>query len=307
MSIRKTPEEFIRDAIAVHGDRYDYSLICYTNNKTKIEIICPKHGIFKQPPHDHINKKQGCNKCANNQLKTTKEFIQDAISVHGDRYDYSLVKYINTKTKVEIICKRHGIFLQQPYSHLVHKGCKKCATIISADKLRGNTEDFIKKARLFHGDIYDYSLVQYYNTHTKVKIKCPTHGIFEQEPSGHLIHGCNQCAIDMKPYICNSKSYMEQAWLTHIGLPDTDGHRRCTLMLNEQWIYPDGYNSDTNTIYEFYGDYWHGNPATHNPSHINSNNKKTFGELYQQTMDRETLIKSHGYHMITIWENDWIK
>jgi len=238
--------------------------------------------------------------------KTTSKFIQDAIAIHGDRYDYSLSIYIAAHTKVKIICTTHGIFEQTPCSHTSSgKGCIKCAIKNNSDKIRGTTLKFIQKSLIKHGDKYNYSLVDYHNTHTKVNIICPEHGIFQQEPSAHLNHGCNKCAIMLRPLTIQNKSYMEKSWLDHIGLPDTNDYRRRTLILNNQWIYPDGYDPDTNTIYEFYGDYWHGNPNTHNPEHINTNNKKSFGELYQKTMNRETLIKSHGYNLVTIWENDW--
>jgi alkyl sulfatase BDS1-like metallo-beta-lactamase superfamily hydrolase len=72
----------------------------------------------------------------------------------------------------------------------------------------------------------------------------------------------------------------------------------------------DGYHKDTNTnietIYEFYGDYWHGNPDVHSPTIYNKSTYSTMGELYQNTMDREKVIKEMGYNLISIWENDYI-
>ena len=118
---------------------------------------------------------------------TKKQFVEKAKLVHGDDYDYSLVKYINTKTKVKIKCNNCGnIFEQIPDVHTNSRhGCTFCSP---TSKL--NTEQFVEKAKIIHGDNYDYSLVEYKNSNTKVKIKCNTcKKIFEQRPHDHL-KGC---------------------------------------------------------------------------------------------------------------------
>ena len=112
---------------------------------------------------------------------TTEEFIIKAKEVHGDKYDYSKVNYINVDTKVCIICPTHGEFLQMPSSHLNGRGCPRC----SGNK-KLTTEEFIIKAREINGDKYDYTKVEYVNNSTKVCIICPTHGEFWQTPNGHL-------------------------------------------------------------------------------------------------------------------------
>ena len=113
-------------------------------------------------------------------LKTTKKFIEDCKLVHGNKYDYSLVEYVGNRKKVKIICSIHGEFNQIPYNHLSGKGCSKCG-----DK-RKNIDKFIKESKNIHGDRYDYSLVDYKNMKTKVKIICPIHGEFEQIPKVHI-------------------------------------------------------------------------------------------------------------------------
>jgi hypothetical protein len=124
---------------------------------------------------------------------TTEEFIEKAKKVHGDRYDYSEVKYTNTKTKIKIICFTHSVFQQTPRNHLQGQGCPKCANNIPLTK-----EDFTKKARDIHGDKYDYSKVDYQNNHTKVEITCPVHGPFWQSPEKHINrkHGCQKCKAE---------------------------------------------------------------------------------------------------------------
>ena len=124
---------------------------------------------------------------------TTEEFIAKARAVHGDRYDYSKVEYVNSKIKVTIVCPDHRDFEQTPSSHLQSSGCPDCAT----ETKRKTTEEFKAKARTVHGNKYDYSKVEYKNTRTDIIITCPEHGHgdFEQRPSHHLQgRGCPQCA-----------------------------------------------------------------------------------------------------------------
>lgn len=128
---------------------------------------------------------------------TTKEFIVKAKSVHGETYNYSLSHYVNAKTKTKIICESHGVFLQAPYHHLEGRGCKKCGTERTRSLTTFSKEIFIKKAERIHGDKYDYSLVDYVNSMTKIKIICNTCGlVFEQKPTSHINikQGCLNCS-----------------------------------------------------------------------------------------------------------------
>jgi len=122
-------EEFIKRAKEKFGDKYDYSLVVYKGNKKNVKIICPVHGIFEQRPDVHLQKNPfriGCPKCAN-EMPNKQMFIQQAIKIHGEKYDYSGVEYVNAKTKVKIICREHGEFYQTPDSHLCQKtGCPVC-------------------------------------------------------------------------------------------------------------------------------------------------------------------------------------
>lgn len=123
--------------------------------------------------------------------KTTEGFIIDAIRIHGYKYDYSLVEYINAYTKVKIICPIHGMFEQTPTSHLSNHGCLKCSFYTYDDK------KFKIHANKVHNNFYDYSLMNYENSYTKIKIICPKHGVFEQKPAQHLFgHGCLMCKRD---------------------------------------------------------------------------------------------------------------
>ena len=180
-------EEFILKAQRRHDNKYNYSNVVYVNSSTKVEIICPIHGSFFQSPSGHLMGK-GCPACGGKQKKTNDDFIDGARSKHGDKFDYSGVNYINARTKVLIGCRIHGPFWQSPRRHIRGDGCPICAGRYQ------DTESFIRKARSLHGNIYDYSKVDYINCSTKVLIVCSLHGDFFQTPNSHLCGaGCPVC------------------------------------------------------------------------------------------------------------------
>jgi DNA-directed RNA polymerase subunit RPC12/RpoP len=184
---------FVTKASSIHNNKYDYSLIEYVCSKCKVKIICQEHGIFEQNPDSHL-RGAGCPDCGGRKILTTDLFTKRANLVHSNKYDYSLSEYINAKSKIKIICPEHGIFEQKSDSHLRGCGCNRCGDIGSSMKQRSNNDDFILKAKTTHKNKFDYSLVIYIDNHTKVKIKCPIHGIFEQTPNTHLLGGgCSRC------------------------------------------------------------------------------------------------------------------
>ena len=183
---RKTTEQFIKEAKKIHGDKYDYSLVEYINNYTKVKIICKKHGIFEQQPKPHLYG-QGCKRCYKS--FTLDDFINKSKQRHNDKYDYSLSKYINDKTSIKIICPEHGMFDQTPNVHYNH-GCSKCYI----EKQSFSNDDFIKRSNIVHNHKYDYSEVNYITIKKYIKIICPKHGEFNQLPYVHLRgNGCPKC------------------------------------------------------------------------------------------------------------------
>lgn len=184
-SISSNTEEFIKKAEKTHNYKYDYSLVNYTKSRYNINIICKKHGVFKQKVETHLSGK-GCPKCAGRN-KSLEEFINELNITHKYKYDYSLVKHINHSIK--IICPEHGMFEQLSSHHKNGHGCSKCS-----GTEKSNSEDFIEKAKIVHSDKYDYSLVEYKNNKTNIKIICSEHGLFNQSPSAHLLGcGCPIC------------------------------------------------------------------------------------------------------------------
>lgn len=191
---RLTTNEVIGRAKEIYGDIYDYSKVNYVNYDTKITVICKKHGEFNIRP-DHFLSGCGCPKCGTERgseknRMSKHSFIKKAKSVHGNKYDYSKVEYVNAKTNVCIICPEHGEFFQSPDSHLRGAKCPKC----SHRSYKYTTEEFIEKAIKIHGNKYDYSKVEYNGRLKPVTIICPSHGEFLQKPRDHFRHGCPFCS-----------------------------------------------------------------------------------------------------------------
>lgn len=191
----KTPQDFMDDAIALHGGRYNYSKVVYKGSKTKVIIGCSEHGDFEQLPRAHLQG-SGCPACGDQagvekRQKTNKEFIDAAVKVHGNTYDYSKVEYKGAFDKIRIICPDHGVFEQAPTNHLSGNGCPAC----KSEKMLLSTDTFIERAINVHGDKYDYSKTEYVHGRKPIIIICPEHGQFTQRAGTHLEgKGCPLCS-----------------------------------------------------------------------------------------------------------------
>ena len=285
---RKTLEEFITKAKLIHEDKYDYSKVNYKSSNTKIIIICKIHGEFEQVAGNHLSG-ANCYKCSiitnSEKRKTTLEdFIDRSNIKHNYMYDYSKSMYVNGNTKIIIICKNHGEFEQAPDSHLASRGCPKCSRSNSAKKRTLKIEDFIKKSILVHGDKYDYSKVDYKKTHLPVIIICKNHGEFMKTPIAHYNNcvGCPKCSNNgySKPAIL-WLNFLSKFHNIHIKHALNDGE---FLIPNTNYK-ADGYCKETNTIYEFHGDFWHGNPKIYNQDEINKIANCTYNELYEKNFN----------------------
>lgn len=182
---KKTTEEFIQQSKEINNDRYDYSKTVYKNAKTKVIITCKKHGDFVQNPNLHISQKCGCPKCSQpNRNITFDELNKKIKSIFNEKI--IIKSFINFEKPVIVECKKHGEFTTYVGHLLKGHACRKCRNTKTI-------EQFIKEAKLIHNNKYDYSLVNYVNSETKIKIICSKHGVFEQTPSGHLRNGCPKC------------------------------------------------------------------------------------------------------------------
>ena len=213
MGKQKTKEQVIEDFKKVHGNKYDYSKVEYKKALEKVCIICPEHGEFWQTPNSHLYGR-GCPKCgiekASNNIKkalsqikrkkpdgkrkTIDSFIEKSKEVHGNKYDYSKVNYINNHTKVCIICPEHGEFWQTPTNHMSGQNCPLCSHISRVKNKTKRLNEFIEKANIIHRYLYKYDKAVYKTARTNIIITCPKHGDFKQTPDNHLKGcGCPKC------------------------------------------------------------------------------------------------------------------
>jgi hypothetical protein len=288
-------EKFINKCINKFGNKFTYS--DYIDSKTKITILCNEHNeYFNQVPAEHLRGKNGCISCQKkenkiiinketykneNKLYSNDTFISKSKLRHGDKYDYSLVDYKKSNNKVKIICPIHGEFEQLPYSHLRGKGCDKCGKLNAKEKLSLNVDDFIEKSKLKHGDRYDYSLVNYENSHTPVDIICKSHGKFKQLPYDHISgHGCNNCSSSVSNYEIEINGFLNE-----LGLE--------TITSSYSIIKPhqiDIYIPSHKLAIEFNGLYWHSEEYVNKNYHL----KKT------------ELCEENGIQLIHIFEDEWL-
>jgi len=284
--------KFLERCEILYKGKYLYHKMVYTSRMSKINIVCMDHGDFEQTANDHASGHSGCPGCRRTSGSYTKEWIERAIEVHNGRYDYSITSYSSSKEKLLVNCRDHGHFSILPNNHLAGGGCPKCSVY--------SQDNFITDANLIHGNKYDYSNVEYVSGLTKVKIKCPTHGLFCQTPNSHTQgSGCPSCSKTI--------SKPEVAWLDSLNIPDDPDHRQVPIRISSKLYRVDGLDPDSKTVYEFHGDFFHGNPAQYRPEDVNPVNKKTFGDLYRATLSKTETLEAAGYRVVWIWESDWLK
>lgn len=291
---RLTKEILLERIKNIHGDKYAYEFGDKITLTTNIKIKCKTHGIFKQTPKNHL-KGQNCPKC---KCLNKNDFIKKALHKHNNKYNYDDIKFVNSNIKIKIKCPEHGIFEQRPTDHL--KG-DKCSGLVRT------TNDFIEKANIVHNNIYSYEKTDYKKSKTNIIITCKTHGDFMQKPNDHINgSGCNKCTM-------SGYSKVSIRWLNYIAKKDNifiqhyDNVGEKKIKVSNNYIRFDGYCEDTNTVYEFLGDFYHGNPNIYKSNNYNLLLKKTYGELYDKTVKRNNKITNLGYNLVTIWESDFIK
>jgi hypothetical protein len=248
--VKKTTEQFIEDAIKIHGNKFDYSLVEYKGVKNKVKIKCSESHVFEQTPNDHLNG-HGCKICSGWGLmsENPNEFINRADKIHNNKYDYSKTKYIEHSTPLVITCKIHGDFKMAPKEHIIKKaGCQKCSMIVSTKKRTWDLEKFIIKAKEIHGNNYDYSESIYIKAYKKLNIKCKIHGLFSQTPKEHINqkHGCPICS--------SSKGEKKvEKWLRENNINFIPQHKFNDCK-NKRKLPFDFYLPDFNTVIEYHGE-----------------------------------------------------
>lgn len=297
MPIKKTKEDYIQHANKIHNYKYDYSQIIELPKRDfRVNINCLQHGIFEQSFHKHLSG-DGCKKCEN-------EFKIKSSNIHFNIYDYTKSNYIDAKTHLIVICKEHGEFNVTPNNHLRGNGCPECGKIKSANAKIKPYEEYLNEFIKLYDNKYNYSLVEWKGASSTISVICNNHGIFDILPYMHKIgKECPKCSNRYSQISIEWLSYMEIINSIKIIHAKSEGE----FNIPNSRYKADGYCKETNTIYEFHGDFWHGNPNKYLSRDINRKNGKSFGELYQNTLNKEQHIRVLGFNLITIWESDWIK
>jgi hypothetical protein len=202
-----TEQELITKLKLVHGEKYNYDKIGFIDRKTKINVICPKHGSWKVSIDNHL-RKRGCPKCHDDETSkrcrsNTEDFLVKLKLIHGEKYNYSKVKYTTSKDKVCIICTTHGDFYTTPNNLLQGKGCPKCRIAKFVDSIKISFDEFVERSNKIHNNRYQYDLNSFTLVKNTCKIICPVHGEYEQTPDAHMAgKGCSKCCLRIsKPQI----------------------------------------------------------------------------------------------------------
>lgn len=218
------------------------------------------------------------------------DFTRAAV-IHQDKYNYSNVEYVNSDTKVIIGCSAHGDFLQSPFNHINRgHGCYKCR---KSSKTKRSNDEWIMFARNIHGDTYDYSEVTYMSPKEKVKIICSQHGPFYQSTNNHF-YNRTKC-----PACGHNTSREADSWLSNFA--NTNIVREFVITIEGRKFKVDGYDPESNTIYEYFGVFWHGHPDYTDHMAVNPKNGIPFSELYDATLKRLDIFQRHHYAVIFVW------
>lgn len=198
-TIEISKDDFLKQATEKFGEQYTYEKTNYINKNTKIIVTCKDHGDFEILPCRFLGDKYPCPKCANNRIKTTETFINEAIQKYGDKFDYSLVNYSGAYNQINLICheldengNEHGIFQTTPVKHLYGNDiCPKCR-----QTYRYTMETCINKIKQIYKDKYDCKDVIYKNCEEPIILYCKKHGKFERSAHWLFTHkddACPQC------------------------------------------------------------------------------------------------------------------
>lgn len=289
---RHTLESAIELARSRHGDEYDYSRLSFETTRDKVTLLHRSCGRwFEIQLCSHLTR-SGCSYCFIKRRKTTEQFIKECLEFDKENhYDFSnVVEYKGNKSKVPIRCNKcKFLFCVAPLNFLNGSGCPECY-----GTPKKTTKEFISEAVAIHGDLFDYSATNYITNKVAVNIKCnKCDHIFEQKPTYHLKpkRVCPKCFSGTRSRIQSSK--MEVDWLDQLKIEDRQ-QRLSNGKIADGLI--------GNTVYEFYGSYYHGDPRISTNKGVS---KEILKKRFDRTMKRELSIKQAGYNIRFVWEHDW--
>lgn len=296
---RHTNDDFINKCkLLEHTSEYSYENTNYINYKTKVKIYCHhkdndgvEHGEFMITPGHFLNG-EGCPKCrylksANSKRRSLSEVIKLANEVHNNKYDYSLIQeYKTDRINYPISCPEHGVFYQSFNRHIKGKqGCPVCGRIKCSNARRDTFEDFVRKAKLTHGEKYQYNDTNYISTDSKIGITCPTHGVFYMEPGNHITgQGCPKCFRE--------KSGIETELFEYVKflLPNEIIEENNRTILNGKEI--DVYVPNLKVGFEMNGLVWH--------------SEKFEKDSNYHLLKTEEALKNN-VQLIQIFEDEWVR
>jgi flagellar hook protein FlgE len=340
--VRKiTTAEFITRANKIHNNKFDYSLVNYINNNTKVIIICPIHGKFTQKPLTHTNQACGCPLCAPERMKQTviekygvdhpwknkqvqEKKKQNFITKYGTEHP-SQTEGVKAKQKQTNFDKHNGKWAnqteekqEQSKQTMIKKyGVEyPLQSKVCLDNLKQNNQkkygcDYPTQTHLINIlPLLEDPIWMY--TEYVTKRKSAHHIAYELGDVSYTtvikylrMHGIEIRLMELSSLKCAIwlESIMKQEHI-YIQYDKNDGE---FFFEEGSTKRADGYCADTNTIYEFHGNYWHGNPTLYDASVWNEWTKSTMGDLYQATIERENKIKALGYNLVVMWESEWDK
>lgn len=300
-SSRYTVEERLQSLINKFGNNYTFDLDgCYSSSV--VTSYCKQHdSYYKSTIGELLRAKTPCPVCSriNSSDKpkdSVNQFIEKANEVHKGVYDYSKVEYKASRSKVIIVCPVHGDFEQTPNSHIMGCGCPLCAIQANADYKRKTSDVFIEKSKEVHKDKYDYSLVEYNNNTTKVKIICNEHGVFEQSPKDHIRgSGCPSCARTSSKPELDIVSYIREL------CPTTEliQRYRPTWMNGKEL---DIYLPEFNLAIEYNGTSYH---HSSRGEHVDKYYKRTY-KPKSYHYDKWLLCKENDITLLSIYDFYWL-
>jgi hypothetical protein len=286
-------------------ERFDFSAAVYHGALAPItNVICSKHGAFKQYPAQLRRNGATCQGCGAEVWSTKKRqparpFVEQAREVHGSFYDYSKTVYTRSQDKLTVTCPTHGDFLVAANNHLSGRGCPACGALkrghrkdigtaarTTADsKMAAFGSAFADDARKVHGDKYDYSGVVYAGRKQHVTIVCRDHGAFEQTPERHLYraHGCPQCS--------HHRSKDEAEVLAFVSIFAEPVSRDRTVIPPKEL---DVYVPAAKLALEYCGEYWHGSDSAEDEPAA----RKRHAQKHKACADL-------GIRLLTIYASEW--
>lgn len=307
----KSLEAFVKSSKLKYGNEaFDYSASVYQGRRASILLRCQKHPdrVIQTTPEQHLQhgKVYGCRSCAAGKRSNKASIAERLKSIHGSRYTYSnLAEYRTNTDRLSVKCNACGAeFHQMAKEHLRGSGCPQCANARRGKRL--SQQDFLDRALSVWGATYDYSQVKYIDYDTPVAIYCKEHHrVFTQRPKKHLQRqsGCAMCS--WRGWSMPAILWLDwQAAASNVAIRHALNDGEVSLPGVGK---VDGFCQATNTVYEFHGDSWHGNPEVFSMTAVNTANKEYMGVLYLKTLDKEFRIRQAGYNYKETWHRDWLR